>query len=173
MRKLSKQWGVVCILAVAVCLLMASAQVGAETIKVEGRNVTLVTKAEVLEIGDVPGHFIGIFEQAGLQTELTTGEAGSYTGRGMFDYTKGSGAHEGYDIITFEDGSTIIGRYQGTTRKDPEGQSSSFEGKWTYIGGTGRYAGIEGGGTYTGRRLAPMGAEAVVYSDWTGTRTLP
>ena len=39
--------------------------------------------------------------------------------------------------------------------------------------GTGKYAGIQGHGSYTGRRFVPIGAGAQVYLDWILTYTLP
>lgn len=173
MRKLCKHWVVASIMAIVVSLVMVSAQAGAETIKLRAREVAVTNKVEVLEIGDVPGHFIGIFDRVGLSTNLETGEVGSRTTKGSFDYTKGTGTHDGYTAITYEDGSSTTAKFHGTARKDPEGEGSSFEGEWTFVAGTGRYAGIKGEGTYKGRRLAPMGAAAVIYSDVVGTYTLP
>ena len=42
----------------------------------------------------------------------------------------------------FEDGSTTTYRYEGTTKKMPEGRVGT--GTYTYVGGTGEFAGIKG-----------------------------
>ena len=45
-----------------------------------------------------------------------------------------------------------------------------YEGTFEYIKGTGRFKGIEGSGSYTGKHSTPPD---VVYIDYTGTYTLP
>jgi len=60
------------------------------------------------------------------------------------------------------------------TSARPDG-TSTFEGTYTYIGGTGRFAGVKGGGSYTGKRLAPVsqGAPADAFSENISAYTLP
>ena len=160
------------ILAVALLgILVAPPLAGAETLK--WRQVMFNTKVEVLPIGDVPDHIIALYDQTGLAS-FDTGEVASVASKGTLDYIKASGIHRGYIIFTFEDGSTITAKGQGTTRTDPGAKSSRFEATWTCIQGTGRWAGIQGGGTYTGRRFAPVIAGSTqLYLDFTGTYTLP
>lgn len=165
----TKLWlaiGAVAMLAVVVAPPLA----GAETMKC--RQVQFITKAEVIPVADVPDHNIGVYDQTGLAS-FDTGEVASLTLKGTFDYTKGSGTIQGYTVYTFEDGSTFSLKWGGTTRPDPEGKGSRWEGTFTCIQGTGRWAGIQGGGTFIGRRLALFGAGAQAYSDLTGTYTLP
>ena len=162
-----------CIVMLSVAALTAFAAVslaGAETMK--WRQVQFYTKGEVLQIGDVPDHIIGIYDQTGLAS-FETGEVASMTIKGTLDYIKGTGAIKGYTTYTFEDGSTRTSRWQGTTRPDPGGKGSWFEGTWTFIQGTGRFAGIQGDGSFIGRRFAPFGGGVQLYSDITGTYTLP
>jgi hypothetical protein len=129
-------------------------------------------KAEVAEVGDVPGHFIGVAQSSGL-TNLESGEVGAYTQYAIFDYINGSGPHQGYSSTTYEDGSATFSKFEGTTKEAGDGKSSLFEGTYTYIRGTGRFEGIEGGGTYTGKRITPFAAGADNYTDIAGTYTLP
>jgi hypothetical protein len=159
--------------ALAVTILAAFASMslaGAETMKF--RQVQFYTKGEVLQIGDVPDHIIGIYDQTGLAS-FETGEVASLALKGTLDYIKGSGTIQGYSILTFEDGSTMASKWQGSTRPDPSGKGSRWKGTFTFIQGTGRWAGIQGGGTFTGRRIVPFGAGAQAYTDNTGTYTLP
>jgi hypothetical protein len=151
-------------------LLGSVTQAWAQTLR--WRQVMFYTKTEVLQIGNVPDHIIGIYDQTGLAS-LETGEVASATLKGTLDYIKGSGTIQGYNVLTFEDGSTMTAKYQGTTRPDPGGKGSRFEATWTFIQGTGRWSGIQGEGTVTGRRIVPFGAGAQVYLDNTGTYTLP
>jgi hypothetical protein len=54
------------------------------------------------------------------------------------------GGDGGYKTFTAADGGQVFARYQGTEAATPV-----YKGKWEFIGGTGRYAGIKGHGTYT------------------------
>jgi len=165
----AKLWIVMLSIA-ALAAFAALSLAGAETIR--GRQVQFITKAEVIQVGDVPDHIIGIYDQTGLAS-FETGEVASFALKGTLDYIKGSGTIQGYTITTYEDGSTTSSKWQGTTRPDPGGKGSWFENRWTYTQGTGRFAGIQGGGTSTGRRFVPFGGGAQLYSDVTGTYTLP
>ncbi len=138
------------------------------------RAVLFHTKVETIKVEDVEGHVVGIFESTGLAS-LETGEVAVFEVLGgTFDYTKGSGIHYGYDRLTFEDGSTIDIKGEGTARPDPKGKGSLFKSTSMVITqGTGKYAGIRGEASYTGRRVVPIGAGAQLYLDWILTYTLP
>lgn len=64
----------------------------------------------------------------------------------------GNGTHSGYVTLS-EGSSTVVKRFTGaTTTTMVKGQpESTLKGTWTIVRGTGRYAGITGNGTYTGR----------------------
>src|SRR5688500_17578957 len=65
-----------------------------------------------VEVGDVPGHVVGLVEFKGL-TFFADGEIATHTNPATFDLTNGSGPHQGYVVHHFDDGSTSIERYQG------------------------------------------------------------
>ena len=158
----------------AVIILAAftiAVQAGAETGK--GRIVYHFFKVERIEVGDVPGHVIGVADGRGLAS-LDTGEVATFLTKVVFDYTNGSGPFQGYCIFTFEDGSTKIYKAQGTTTALP-GEVSTFKATYTYIKGTGRFEGIQGTGSFTGKRTAPLilGGPTESYQDFTETYTLP
>ena len=136
------------------------------------RTVYRYIKAEAAEVGDVPGHVVGIAEARGL-TFPDTGEVGTYLVQVTFDYVNGSGPHQGYATAVFEDGSEAIIKVEGMTTQVEGGKTSDFEGKYTYMKGTGRFKGIQGSGSYTGKRLTPLAEGADSYSDATGSYTLP
>jgi hypothetical protein len=161
---------------IAVTVLFAFASLSlaaAKTVTQKGRSVYHMVKVDVVQVGDVPGHIVGVADARGL-TFVENGDVGTYLNRIMFDYVNGSGPHWGYGVTTFPDGSTTVIKYEGTTTAQ-EGGASSFKGAYTYIGGTGRFEGIQGRGSYTGKRAAPMtpGAPADSYSDSIETYTLP
>ena len=162
---------------VAGSLLMASVMapaLGAEkTVNEKGRTVYHFTKVETMQVGDLTGHVVGVVDASGLSFP-DRNEIGVYSSKIMFDVTNGTGTHQSYGVTTFEDKATTVTLNKGVTTAHPDG-TSGFEGTFSYIGGTGRFAGIKGGGTYTGRRMAPLspGSGAEAYSDYTSTYTLP
>jgi len=163
------------IFAVIILAVFAIAvQVGAETMKLH--RTTVLTKIEVLKVEDVPDHVIGLYEHTG-GGYFETGEVASVMEKGTIDYIKGNGTSQGYTRLTFEDGSTIDTKFQNTTRAEPGGKGMRFEGTFTILQGTGRWAGIQGTGTHTGRRLVPVAAGfpggTPIFIDLTLTYTLP
>ena len=73
----------------------------------------------------------------------------------------------------FDDGSTSIERYQGQARSGADGSRTVVEGSFECIGGTGRFAGLNGAGTYRGERLDGLRTGDYVYVDTTGSCTVP
>jgi hypothetical protein len=139
----------------------------------KGRSSQHVTKAHAIEVGDVPGHNLFLIEQGGLFFQ-EDGQVATVSVKGLADFIQGSGPALGYFSYTYEDGSTTYGKYKLTVTAAPGGKTTSWEGTFEYIKGTGRFEGIKGGGTITGKRLAPLpGAGAEVYNDLAGTYTLP
>ena len=139
----------------------------------KGRTVYHFVKSEVMQVGDVPGHVLGIVDASGLSF-LDSGEVAIYSTKITFDLRNGTGRHEGYGVTTFEDKSTMVTLVKGTTTGHSDG-TSTFEGTYTFVGGTGRFAGIMGAGSYKGKRLAPVtsGSLADTFSDYSGSYTLP
>jgi hypothetical protein len=78
--------------------VMVPVHAGAETIK--GRIVFHAAKGEVIEVGDVPGHVIGVSDAGGLTFDDIKNEVGTFATHVMFDTINGSGTHWGYDVRT-------------------------------------------------------------------------
>ena len=166
--------GVIGILFIAVWLLVLATPAIAKKEKIKTRNVSQITKMHVIAVGDVDGHIIAVYERRGLAF-LVDGEVGTYLNRGMFDLTKGKGTAQGYVTHTFEDGSTTNSTWQGTIAPR-EGKRLTAEGTFTYIGGSGRFEGIEGGGSWTAKSFTPYSKEETksdLITDVPGTYTLP
>jgi hypothetical protein len=79
----------------------------------------------------------------------------------------------GYGLVTYEDGSTTLSKIQGTSTPIEGTDLKTGKGTGEYIKGTGRFEGIKGTLSYTGRRLTPFskktGTRADSYYDVTGT----
>jgi hypothetical protein len=70
------------------------------------------------------------------------------------DQADGSGSHKGYFFIVLEGGDQTYGTFDGrhkTLTQADGAWSSTWEGSYRYLGGTGKYKHIKGAGTYKGR----------------------
>lgn len=122
------------------------------------------------EVGDKPGHVLmlrkvtcnwaeGSQEIAGLKTKTGVDVATTeINGTSMRD--------SGYHTATMDNGDKYTVRINGagTMNKD---NSGTFEGKWTFVSGTGKLKGIKGGGTYKGTANADGTADVNVEGDYT------
>lgn len=127
------------------------------------RVVGHVTRSEVMAVGDVRGHWLGIFESRGIA--YIEDEVAVVTSWVHGDLTKGNGPMGGYTRYAYEDGSTIIAKTEYTCRLEPESKTVFFEnGYGEFIIGTGRFAGIEGSSSWKGRQVVPRSEET--KGDW-------
>ena len=166
-------WILIGIAVIMAWLLGSATQAGAETYTVKWRTTGHYPKMHVIEVGDVPGHIVYGGEVAGV-VSCDDGSVGTYAAKFIGELDKGSGKSQGYGLTTHEDGSTQWIKFQQTVKPDPDGKTTSWEGTFEYIKGTGRFEGIQGSGTFTFKRLAPIpGVGAQFFSDNTGTYTLP
>jgi hypothetical protein len=136
------------------------------------RRVQGTAEITAVEVGDMPGHVVGVVQFKGL-TFFADGQIATHTNPATFDLTNGSGPHQGYVIHYFDDGSTSIERYQGEAKLGADGKRTTVSGTFECIGGTGRYEGLRGEGTYRGERLGALRTGDFVYVDTTGNCTVP
>jgi hypothetical protein len=151
--------------------LASITQAGTETLK--GRTAGTATKDERIEVGDEPGHVLVLQILEGLAF-FENGEIGKLTVHAIGDSTPGKGA-QGivYNIFTFEDGSTIVVRTQRLMVADKSGNYSA-KNISELIKGTGRFEGIKGTGSATGKNFLPSKGEPLrATSNFTWTYTLP
>ena len=104
-----------------------------------------------LEAGDVPGHYVRIYEIQRLYPnnppkfkEVSVTEQWD---RGYSDYTDTNGRAWWYSTYFLENGDKIYARTDGTTQtshSDSHTSISTFVGVITITGGTGEFKGIRG-----------------------------
>ena len=161
------------ILIIAAWLLGSFTQAGAQTYTLKCRATGHFPKLHIIEVGDVPGHTVFVGESAGVLS-CDDGSVATFSSKFMGEVTKGSGKSQTYGLFTYEDGSTIWTKEENNITANPDGKTGRWEATFEYIKGTGRFEGIQGSGTYTGKRFAPVpGVGAQFYIDSTGTYTLP
>jgi hypothetical protein len=161
-------WSVVSLLIIAVCLLASAVQAEEKTSK--SRAIRHLTKIETIKVGE--GHVIGVNERSGLAT-FENGEVATTITQATFDDIRGNGTHQGYAQDAFEDGSTYTAKFQETHTSTDAGKTATFEGRFKYLSGTGRFNGIKGDGIYTGKRYLSGKADGDDVVDVTGTSTVP
>ena len=173
MTTIKRNWGIIAILLIAAWLLVPATPAMAKKVKFKCRIVSQITNIHVIKVGDVEGHIIAILERRGLC--FLNGEVGSYVNWVRSDSIKGKGTHVGYNRITYEDGSTTDAKFEGTSAP-LEGRRYTGKGTFTYTGGSGRFEGIKGSGSYTFKTITPYTKDETksdIIVDSTGTYTLP
>lgn len=123
--------------------------------KVTGRVVAHFTKIETMEVGDVPGHVLGVAQQTGLMF-ISTGEVATKAATLTFDLVKGKGTFVDYSFYTDQDGSSRYFKSVGTVGPVGDGKKFVIEGGIECIGGTGKYEGFKGTGTFKGERIGAI-----------------
>jgi hypothetical protein len=173
MTTTKRNLGIIGILFIAALLLVPAKQAVAKSMKykISGH----VTKVEWIAVPDVEKHVIALYERRGVAI-YENGESAAYHTRGTTNTIKGQGSFHGYSNYLFEDGSTIMTEYTGTMWYPSGKKLRSLKGEGKYIKGTGRFKGIEGKVSFTGKIIAPYTkdktkGENVV--DVTGNYTLP
>jgi hypothetical protein len=166
-------WLLFGILMISAWVLGSVMQGQAETMKC--RTAGIVTKDETISVGYEEGHVLGLQITEGLAF-FENGEIATFRSHLVYDrydrVVPGKSSQAiGYTIFTFEDGSTIVQRFQrlqGSDKTLPAQVASEL------IKGTGRFEGIKGSVSGTSKRVPEVKGEAKRYvSDLIFTYTLP
>jgi len=134
-------WVLFGILLISAWVLGSAIQAGAETMNF--KLYTYVIKSEMVSVGDVEGHIVA-FNLRGSFYTFENGDVATVSAVATTDFIKGSGPFMNYLTITFEDGSTIIVKGQGTVGGTAAGALASGGWRSEIIKGTGRFAGTKG-----------------------------
>lgn len=122
-----------------------------------------------LDVGDRPGHAVGLVKTACTWTKPMEVE-GVQTKDGYDVATSdGSGTKfrgSGYHVTNMANSDKIFVRYSGTDTMTKDGKPESSEGTWSYTGGTGKLKGIKGKGTYKGKADANGNMEYEVEGEY-------
>jgi hypothetical protein len=98
------------ILVISAWILGSVMQAGAETLKC--KSAATATKDERVSVGDEEGHILGVQIMDGLGF-CENGEITRIRYHAVFDFMPEKGVQAiGYSTMTFEDGSTIVTRFQ-------------------------------------------------------------
>jgi hypothetical protein len=139
--------------------LVGCAGVAAAQTKISGTGKCGKPEAQhAVEVGDRPGHMLVVVKQSCTWTtpiEMEGVKAKSYTAAITSDATGQKAQDHGYVVVTMENGDKAFVRINaGTSMMGKNGQPESDEGTWSYTGGTGKFKGLKGKGTYKGKMEA-------------------
>jgi hypothetical protein len=139
-------------LAVApICFSTVSAQERCKVSEEATAAKSKYTQQQVLDVGDVSGHQIRVFE---LHRTYANDKPNcehlkrteSFT-HGYSDYVDRNGRAWGYEVTSLENGDKIFAEFSGTSQTTvaPDGsKKSTFTGVTLFTGGTGKYQGVRG-----------------------------
>jgi hypothetical protein len=152
----------------------------APTVKIPtGRGFSYEVDSHVRPVGDVPGHIAGSWETRGVCLDNVgqkDEEAGVMTASGTFDAVFPSQGvvekctSKAKTTCTFRDGSHTD-ETTAQCRVGPDG-FLIFEARGVFVGGTGRFAGIQGSVSSTTWHLSPP-SENLSFTMVTAEVTLP
>jgi hypothetical protein len=141
----------------------------AETMKCKFARVTI--KDERMPVSHEEGRSLWVDLSEGLAF-FEKGDVANFKSHGIVDGGRKSSQAISYVYFTFEDGSSIVVRNEYSSITDPSGKLSS-KSAGEIIKGTGRFEGIKGTYSSTGKRFPPIKGETVKYwADATLTYTL-
>jgi hypothetical protein len=112
-----------------------------------GKAISKFTQEHFIEVGDVPGHKLRVYEVQNEYPENDLAFAGiavkQMLSDGVSDSVNGSGSFTAYNVFTMIDGSKVFVRVTGTTQSDGAGGNRSISVE-NFVGGTGKFKGMRG-----------------------------
>ncbi len=171
-RNRSLRLGGVLTFVISIWLLCFVPQATAETLSY--KSFTHAVKAEAVPIADAEGHLVRLTQREGAYI-FQNGEF-AWAKQVLYnDLIKGAGTIIVYSTLTFLDGSTIITHSQTKAVANPAGVQTGSTSTGEIIHGTGRFQGIKGTITASGKTLPPEKGEPAgkVVGEGTYTFTLP
>ena len=163
--------GCIGIFIIAALLIVPATQAKAETVKF--KYTSQLTRVELAPVPDVEGHVVILYVRRGVA--IFENEVAPFMTMGTADLVKRLGPFQGYSQITFKDGSTFNYNYTGALMLAPGAKLRSYKGKGKFIKGTGRFEGIKGKVSFTGRYITPFTKDKTKGDNWmevTGSYTL-
>jgi hypothetical protein len=109
--------------------------------------ISKFTQEHIIEVGDLPGHRLRVYQVQNDYPENDLAFAGvlvkQMLSNGISDSVNGSGSFTAYNVFTLADGNKVFVHVTGTTQRDSAGgnRSTSVE---NFVGGTGKFKGIRG-----------------------------
>lgn len=121
---------------------------------IKGKRFGTFESKGTVKVGNVEGHILGV----GVSKGVDVVNNAVFVAKMSSDLVNGNGPQWGYTVTTNKDGDKSFSKSQGkvtTVMSDKGIPLVSFEGTWEFTGGTGKWAGVQGKGTYKGKFIGP------------------
>jgi hypothetical protein len=106
-----------------------------------------------VEIGDHPNHVLMLSKGTCTWTaplEIAGLKSTAYSFANVAEIDGPKAQERGYGVTTMDNGDKAYGHYQDTGTVTEGGKTITFEGTWSFTGGSGKLKGLKGKGTYKG-----------------------
>jgi hypothetical protein len=135
-----------------------------EKVKLKATATSVNTKWHEIEVGDEEGHVIAVLQNTQAWVSDITGERSTQFSRATMDLHKktGQGTMQGYGVMTYSNGDKRFNKWEGKLVG-----KGIWKGTFTDIGGTGKYEGCTGGGTWESKSLGPGISQVVAEGERT------
>jgi len=152
---ISKHVAVVSLASILILIFAVPSCFAQEGTEVAGKITAAFTDQKNVEIGDVEGHVLSFATSEGTNASAGKNifmDGAQVLNNSMGDLVKGSGPQHGYlKISKANDAIFVKWEHATTTVLSETGMPvTTFGGTFTYIGGTGQFVNIKGGGTFKG-----------------------
>jgi hypothetical protein len=135
-------------------IVLALAALASAQTKISG--TVLCTKegytVYTLQVGDSPNHSFNMDQSKCKWTkplDIGGAQAKEFVNTGFGEVSGNRLNDYGYSVVTMTTGDKCYARFPWRTITLKDGVAESDEGKWTFVGGTGKLKGIKGKGTFT------------------------
>lgn len=148
------KWPIVVSIGVLVMILAAGPVMAEEKVKIKGKSIMVVVDRTSHKIGDVDGHVMGMVHAQGVDV-IQKMTVYSYSAA---DMVKFKGPFQGWTKAVRANGDITFSTFKGQLipKLSPQGKPMLLmKGTWKFTSGTGKWAGVQGGGTFTGHYLSP------------------
>lgn len=143
------------LISILILIFAVGSCIAQEGTEVAGQITATFTDQKNIEIGDVEGHVFTFATSEG--TNASAGKNIFMDGAQVVNYStgdliKGNGPQNGYLKITKASDTVFVKwEHKTATTLDKNGMPvTTFIGTFTFIGGTGQFANIKGGGNFKG-----------------------
>ncbi len=138
-----------------------------QAVKTAWREVVRITDNQTKRTETVPPHAVGMTEQKGL-VFYEGGEVGAVTLWLVWDGDSNESHYRGYGRYDFADGASYYTYFEGTGAL-PGRQTGTLK----FLGGTGRFEGIQGEGKFAAATMTPASAGGDTFRDVQASYTVP
>jgi hypothetical protein len=138
--------------ALLAMLAFALAAAASAESKVSGTMQCQSQPPSAVPVGDAPNHAFAIIKSQCTwpkPIEIAGVAAKDGDNTNVTEMTGDTAADRGYFVGTMANGDKIHVKFNGTSRSK-DGKPVSGQGTWSFTGGTGKFEGLKGKGTYKG-----------------------